>query len=141
MLTPTRASSSSKSRCVHIQPPFSRTVSARTRLLTMRCAQEYYADYWALDSALVSLELENNVACFMPQTWESQVRRCCGVRFLGEPSDCAYLHLAPCQPTQRMYDRIVDGIAAVLLTLKKRPVIRYSYTCVPMHVSPAAMAR
>jgi hypothetical protein len=40
-----------------------------------------------------------------------------------------------------MYDRIVDGIAAVLLTLKKRPVIRYSYTCVPMHVSPAAMAR
>ena len=44
-------------------------------LVTMRCAQEYYADYWALDSALVSLELENNVACFMPQTWESQVRR------------------------------------------------------------------
>jgi hypothetical protein len=44
-------------------------------VLTSRCAQEYYADYWALDSALVSLELENNVACFMPQTWESQVRR------------------------------------------------------------------
>ena len=37
------------------------------------------------------------------------------------------------QPTQRMYDRIVDGIASVLLTLKKRPVIRYSYTCVPTH--------
>ena len=34
------------------------------------------------------------------------------------------------QTTQRMYDRIVDGIASVLLTLKKRPVIRYSYTCV-----------
>jgi hypothetical protein len=36
------------------------------------------------------------------------------------------------QTTQRMYDRIVDGIASVLLTLKKRPVIRYSYTCVPL---------
>jgi hypothetical protein len=29
-----------------------------------------------------------------------------------------------------VYDRIVDGIASVLLTLKKRPVIRYSQTCV-----------
>jgi hypothetical protein len=28
-----------------------------------------------------------------------------------------------------MYDRIVDGIGSVLLTLKKRPVIRYSQTC------------
>jgi hypothetical protein len=31
-----------------------------------------------------------------------------------------------------MYDRIVDGIGTVLLTLKKRPVIRYSQTCVPL---------
>ena len=38
-------------------------------------AQEFYADYWALDTALVSLELEaSNVACFQPQTWESQAR-------------------------------------------------------------------
>ena len=38
----------------------------------------------------------------------------------------------PCsaQATQRVYDRVVDGIASVLLTLKKRPVIRYSQTCV-----------
>ena len=35
------------------------------------------------------------------------------------------------QSTQRTYDRIVDGIGAVLLTLKKRPVIRYSQTCAP----------
>ena len=53
--------------CLHAVP-------ASVLVLTLRCAQEYYADYWALDSALVSLELENNVACFMPQTWESQVR-------------------------------------------------------------------
>jgi hypothetical protein len=31
-----------------------------------------------------------------------------------------------------MYDRIVDGIGTVLLTLKKRPVIRYSQTCAPV---------
>ena len=36
--------------------------------------QEYYADYWALDRYLVSLELEQNAACLMPQSWESQVR-------------------------------------------------------------------
>ena len=53
--------------------------SARAaRSFHSRCAQEYYADYWALDGALVSLELENNVACFMPQTWESPVRRPAG---------------------------------------------------------------
>jgi hypothetical protein len=40
-----------------------------------------------------------------------------------------------------MYDRIVDGIASVLLTLKKRPVIRYSYTCVSAHAAPASIAR
>jgi hypothetical protein len=38
-------------------------------------SQEYYADYWALDNSLVSLELgASNVCCFMPQTWESQAR-------------------------------------------------------------------
>ena len=100
----------------------------------MRCAQEYYADYWALDSALVSLELENNVACFMPQTWESQVRLRASALAGHRASVQRTAVIAPApaaQPTQRMYDRIVDGIASVLLTLKKRPVIRYSYTCVP----------
>ena len=44
---------------------------------------------------------------------------------------------APAQSTQRTYDRIVDGIASVLLTLKRRPVIRYSQTCVPPRVHVA----
>lgn len=39
------------------------------------CAQEYYVDYWALDKTLVSLELEHNACCFLPQSWESQARR------------------------------------------------------------------
>jgi len=83
--------------------------------------QEYFADYWALDSMLVSLELENHAACFAPsKSWESQARL--GAVTLLSSSQ------AP-QPTQRAYDRIVEGISAVLLTLKKRPVIRYSQTC------------
>ena len=45
-------------------------------------------------------------------------------------ADCRRL-LRLSQTTQRVYDRVVDGIASVLLTLKKRPVIRYSQTCVP----------
>ena len=54
-----------RARCVAARP----LTSAPTR------AQEFYADYWALDTALVSLELEaSNVACFQPQTWESQAR-------------------------------------------------------------------
>ena len=72
-----KASSSSKSRFApagDFEKPYLHAVPASVLLLTPRCTQEYYADYWALDSALVSLELENNVACFMPQTWESQVR-------------------------------------------------------------------
>lgn len=40
----------------------------------MSAAQEYYIDYWALDRYLVSLELDNNAACLMPQSWESTVR-------------------------------------------------------------------
>jgi hypothetical protein len=94
--------------------------------------QEYYADYFALDNALVSLEIENNALCFMPQTWESQV----GVRAIARSLlACEDSSLCPTplawrsQSTQRMYDRIVDGIGTVLLTLKKRPVIRYSQTC------------
>ena len=66
----TRASSLSKSR----RDRFSNHVLPHASLAhAAQCPQEYYADYWALDGALVSLELENNVACFMPQTWESQV--------------------------------------------------------------------
>jgi hypothetical protein len=99
-----------------------------------RCAQEYYADYWALDGALVSLELENNVACFMPQTWEAPVRRPAGAHACRACArawpHCAVADRRLAQTTQRVYDRIVDGIASVLLTLKKRPVIRYSQTCV-----------
>ena len=34
------------------------------------------------------------------------------------------------QTTQQAYDRIVEGISAVLLTLKRRPVIRFSQTYV-----------
>jgi len=33
------------------------------------------------------------------------------------------------QATQRVYDRMIDGIGGLLLTLKRRPVIRYSRTC------------
>jgi vacuolar protein sorting-associated protein 45 len=83
-------------------------------------AQEYFADYWALESSLVSLELENNSSCFMPsKTWESQ-------------ASCYMVRRAPYSPqqsAQRSFDRVVEGISAVLLTMKKRPVIRYSHTC------------
>ena len=92
--------------------------------------QEFYADYWALDNALVSLELENNVACFMPQTWESQVRgTLVSCWLVVSPRRLTPHRGALPQSTQRTYDRIVDGIGAALLTLKKRPVIRYSQTC------------
>jgi hypothetical protein len=90
-----------------------------------------------LDGALVSLELENNVACFMPQTWESPVRRLLKRMRVAHVPARAHVVALRCaesllraQTTQRVYDRIVDGIASVLLTLKKRPVIRYSQTCV-----------
>jgi hypothetical protein len=66
----------------------------------------------------------------MPQTWESQVRTACALlsgRFAATPY-IPHRGTLP-QSTQRTYDRIVDGIGAALLTLKKRPVIRYSQTC------------
>ena len=55
------------------QVQVSRLTAFQCRVLTRQ--QEYYADYWALDSSLVSLEVEHNASCFMPsKTWEVQVR-------------------------------------------------------------------
>ena len=34
--------------------------------------QEYFADYLALDATHFSLQLDNHLRCFMPQTWETQ---------------------------------------------------------------------
>ena len=43
-------------------------------LLTPDCNQEYFADYVAPDSMLFTLELQDNLHCYMPHTWESAVR-------------------------------------------------------------------
>ncbi|KAL2622932.1 hypothetical protein R1flu_003137 [Riccia fluitans] len=62
--------------------------------------QEFYADYFALDPYHFTLNLPSNYLCMLPT--------------LLDP-----------QNTQLACDRIVEGIAAVFLSMKRRPAIRY----------------
>lgn len=62
--------------------------------------QEFYADYFAIDPFHFTLNLPANHLCMLPT--------------VSDP------HLS-----QLACDRMLDGIAAVFLSLKKRPVIRY----------------
>lgn len=64
--------------------------------------QEFYADFIASDPYHFSLNLASNYVYMLPA--------------VVDPSSL-----------QHFCDRIVDGIAAVFLSLKRRPVIRYSH--------------
>jgi vacuolar protein sorting-associated protein 45 len=65
--------------------------------------QEYYADFCAIDPYHFTLNINANYVCMLPT--------------VADPHS-----------SQVFCDRAVDGIAAVFLALKKRPVIRYQRT-------------
>eukprot|EP00898_Chlorokybus_atmophyticus_P001079 jgi/Chlat1/1972/Chrsp158S02282 len=62
--------------------------------------QEYFADYLAMDSNHLTLNLPNNHVCMAPVKWDAHV-------------------------FQPAMDRMLEGILSVLLSLKKQPIIRY----------------
>mmetsp|Transcript_22241 Transcript_22241/g.37173 ORF Transcript_22241/g.37173 Transcript_22241/m.37173 type:complete len:579 (-) Transcript_22241:477-2213(-) len=62
--------------------------------------QEYYADYIPLDPSHFTLNVQEPYYCFFPPT------------------------LAP-QAIRRVKDRVVQGLASVMLSMKRRPLIRY----------------
>lgn len=65
--------------------------------------QEFYADFVALDSHHFSLNIPSNHMYMLPA--------------VVDPSGL-----------QHFCDQAIDGIAAIFLALKRRPVIRYSQT-------------
>ncbi|KAG9445438.1 hypothetical protein H6P81_016778 [Aristolochia fimbriata] len=65
--------------------------------------QEYYADFVAIDPYHFTLDMKSNHMYMLPTVWDP-------------PS------------SQYFCDRAVDGISAVFLALKRRPVIRYQRT-------------
>ena len=62
--------------------------------------QEFYADYFAIDPFHFTLNLPSNHLSMLPT--------------VADPHN-----------SQLACDRMLDGIAAIFLSLKKRPVIRY----------------
>ncbi|KAK3260768.1 vacuolar protein sorting-associated protein 45 [Cymbomonas tetramitiformis] len=66
----------------------------------VRQVQEYFADYCALDSSHFTVPVADPSSCFLPPNRHPQA-------------------------TQHTRDRMVQGIASVLLSLKRRPIIRY----------------
>jgi vacuolar protein sorting-associated protein 45 len=62
--------------------------------------QEYFGDYFAIDPYHFTLNLPSNHLCMVPSVMDPHA-------------------------SQRAGDRIVEGLASVFLSLKKRPVIRY----------------
>lgn len=65
--------------------------------------QEFYADFVAIDPYHFTLNMPSNYMYMLPA--------------VVDPSTL-----------QRFCDRVVDGLAAVFLALKRRPVIRYQRT-------------
>lgn len=65
--------------------------------------QEFYADFVAIDPYHFTLHVPSNYIYILPA--------------MVDPST-----------SQRFCDRVVDGLAAVFLALKRRPVIRYQRT-------------
>ena len=65
--------------------------------------QEYYADFVAIDPYHFTFHMPSNYIYMLPA--------------VVDPS-----------ALQRFSDRVVEGLAAVFLTLKRRPVIRYQRT-------------
>lgn len=65
--------------------------------------QEFYADFVAVDPCHFTLNIPSNHLYMLPVA--------------VDPSNL-----------QRYCDRVVDGIAAVFLALKRRPIIRYQRT-------------
>lgn len=72
-------------------------------IIVVLIIQEYYADFVAIDPCHFTLHV---------------------------PSSYTYMLPAVVDPSalQRFCDRVVDGLAAVFLALKRRPVIRYQRT-------------
>jgi vacuolar protein sorting-associated protein 45 len=66
----------------------------------MYMMQEFFADYFAIDPFHFTLNLSGNHLYMLPTVADSH-------------------------NSQQACDRMLDGIAAVFLSLKKRPVIRY----------------
>ncbi|GAQ85616.1 VPS45 vacuolar protein sorting 45 [Klebsormidium nitens] len=66
----------------------------------VRGVQEYFGDYFAIDPYHFTLNLPSNHLCMVPSVMDPHA-------------------------SQRAGDRIVEGLASVFLSLKKRPVIRY----------------
>ncbi|CAM6095667.1 unnamed protein product [Calypogeia fissa] len=62
--------------------------------------QEFYADYFAIDPYHFTLNLPSNYLCMLPTVLDPQ-------------------------NSQLACDRMVEGIAAVFLSMKRRPAIRY----------------
>lgn len=62
--------------------------------------QEFFADYFAIDPYHFTLNLPSNYLCMLPTVLDPQ-------------------------NSQLACDRIVEGIAAVFLSMKRRPAIRY----------------
>lgn len=66
----------------------------------VRQVQEFYADYLAVDPTHFTLDVPSTGTALMPPSWNVRA-------------------------AQRVLDRSVEGLAALLLTLKRRPVVRY----------------
>lgn len=62
--------------------------------------QELYGDFQAIDSGLFLAPLERNAACLVPPAWQ------------------------PGQ-AQALEDRSISALAAVVLSMKRKPLIRY----------------
>lgn len=65
--------------------------------------QEFFADYFAIDPFHFSLNLPANHVCLMPTVLDPQM-------------------------SQQVVDRIVEGVTSLCLSLKRRPLVRYSRT-------------
>lgn len=83
--------------CVDAEVQFTKFNSDVTVVLII---QEFYADFVAIDPYHFTLHVPSNYIYMLPA--------------VVDPSTL-----------QRFCDRVVDGLAAVFLALKRRPVIRY----------------
>lgn len=79
--------------------------------------QEFYADIVAVDTYHFSLNIASNHMYMLPA--------------VVDPSSL-----------QHFCDRVIDGIAAIFLALKRRPIIRYSRTSdIAKRIAQEAMVR
>lgn len=89
--------------CVVISNAGSCVAKFNSDIVVVLIIQEIYADFVAIDPYHFTLNVPSNYIYMLPA--------------VVDPS-----------ALQRFCDRVVDGIAAVFLALKRRPVIRYQRT-------------